>query len=923
MKHWSLVRFLFTILVALLVSALESGGILDRENEAEMESRMAAAQRDASGDIVFLAIDKRSLDAIGVWPWPREIDARIIQRLADLGATETLLDIDLSSASNSRSDGILADTLKKQRGSVILPAFRQVEGVHAEHQSAAINLPIPMFREYAWLASVNVLPDADGRTRHYPFGQVIAGEDVPSAAATLAGVFGVPGTSFHVNFGLRPDTVPRYSVIDLIDGRIPADKIAGRSVVVGAYAVELGDRFSVPVHGIVPGALLHILAAETLAAGIVPVQLASWPLLAFVAVIISVAASSPLGGRLPWLLAFYAVIAVACEAGADILFARTAIDMPTPAALLALAGSSLSMMVQELDLRQWLLRLATTQERNAHRVLERIITDSSDAIIVIDENGAVIEMSRRSRDLFAVDGGERWLSEIVPAEIATRARAVMSAFRNGNAEDQGPYELAFPRAGNLVRIEYTVTPSRLQSVSWQKQALDNLVIGCVVVRDVTLARAQEERLDHMARFDALTGAMNRSEFLACLSSSLADRPPVAVFALNLHRFKTVNATLGREVGDDLLRAVVARLELTDPQVMQVARLGGDTFAIFLPDADRLTAELMAADLIAALSQPYRLEGSSARTGIRLGIAIQDESDESAERLVGHAELALDEARKTAGDGYCLFDAKSSERQERLRNLERSLWTSIQNDEMFLVYQPQIRLADMTFIGAEALARWRHPEFGLVSPGDFIELAEGNGFIEELGRWVLERACCDARHWPAGTTVAVNVSPIQFRRNIVVKDVTRALEISGLEPARLQLEITESTFVSGASDLIETLNYIRSLGIALALDDFGSGFASFGYLSTLPLDKIKLDRMFMKDVASGGANATVVKSVKMMAGDLGLALICEGIETPEERDFIRALGVDQGQGYLFGKPMPQEDFISLLDVGSRVRQRNAP
>ncbi|WP_175566930.1 EAL domain-containing protein [Rhodovulum sp. ES.010] len=897
--------------MALVAATLDHVGALDGAKNAESEHRMASVQHDASGGIVFLAIDKKSLDAIGVWPWPRELHAQVVTALADLGATEILLDIDLSTASDSRSDTILVDALQKQGGVVMLPAFKQAGGVHAEEAAETTNLPLAMFRTHSWLVSVNVTPDADGRVRRYPFGQLIADEDVPSAASTLSGVFGTPSTSFEVNFGLRQDSVSRYSVVDLLEGRIPPEKIAGRSVVVGAHAIELGDRFSVPVHGILSGPMLHILAAETLAAGIAPVRLAAWPFLALIAVIAVGAALSPLGGRLRWLIGLYALLAAASEAGGHVLFARTALELPSAIMILALAVTSLVMMARELDLRWWLVRLATTQSTNMHRVLRRIITDSSDAIVVVDEKGTVIEMSRRARELFEIDGQERRLAETVPPEMAAQAQAAMVAFRNGDVEDPGPHELAFRRGEDTVRIEYTVTPSRLQRASRTQHALDDVVVGCVTARDVTLTRAQEARLDHMARFDELTGAMNRAEFLARLRSSLETGTGHAVFALNLHRFKTVNATLGRQVGDDLLRAFVKRIELTDPHLAEVARLGGDTFALFCAEADRLTAGLMGEGLITSLSQPYRLGGSSARTGIRLGIAIQADAGDTAERLLVQAELALDEARQTAGDGSRFFDAQSSERHARLRNLERALWSSIQNDEMFLVYQPQIRLAGMTVIGAEALVRWRHPEFGMVSPGEFIELAEGNGFIEELGRWVLERACRDALRWPAGTTVAVNVSPLQFQRSDVEHDVTQALEASGLDPQRLHVEITESMFVSGAPELIGTLERLRSLGPSLALDDFGSGFASFGYLSSLPLDKIKLDRMFMQDVAEGGANAAIVRSVRMLTAELGLTLICEGIETADERDVIRAIGVDQGQGYLFGKPMPQDDFVALF------------
>ena len=919
----SLGKLAVLVLVVLAAYGLERGGALRWVENAVVERRTAAAPRQASGDIVFLAIDSRSLEAVGVWPWPREVHAEISRRLFDLGAAEIFFDIDFSAASDEESDAALAEAFEEFGSAILLAAFRQADGVGGAAVSESANLPLARFRDHVWLASVNVAADADGRVRRYPYGQLIEGEEVASAAAMLSGTFGEAGRDFAVNFAVRPETVPVLAAIDLLEGRLDAGHIEGRSVVVGSHAIELRDNISVPVHGIISGAMLQILAAETLLGGVVPVRLAAWPLLLAIAVVAIGAAVSPVGRRPAWLLAGFTLLAIALEGASLALFARDAVVVPTPVLHAALLGVGLTVAARELDVRGLLLQIARLETSNSQAVLERIVTDSSDAIIVIDEAGLVIEMSDRAHRLFGVPENRAplSLSAIVPPELAEAANAAMTAFRRGEGGAQGPRDLTFLRDGRRTHLEYTVTPSRLRRIRRRSRAADEIIVGCVTARDVTLAREQQQRLDHLARFDALTGAMNRTEFLARLESSFDSGAGHAVFAVNLHRFKTINATLGRSIGDELLRAFMARIERLGPGTPSVARLGGDTFALFRSGADLADAERIAAALIESTARPFELTQSSARVGTRVGIALSEAGGGAdAETLLANAELALDEARRAAGDGFSVFEEASSARQERSRQIERALWTAIENDELFLTFQPQIRLADQRFVGAEALVRWKHPVMGMISPAEFIEVAEGNGFIEELGRWVLEQACRDAVEWPEPTTVAVNVSPLQFHRSDVVADVQRALAVSGLAPSRLHLEITESIFVAGSSELTEALHDLRMMGVALALDDFGSGFSSFGYLGALPLDKLKLDRMFMKGLPDDPANAAVVKSVAMLAAELDLVLVCEGVETEEESGFLRGLGVDQGQGYFYAKPQPQAKILTLFgaeDVAATV------
>lgn len=901
------------LLVVVGILGLDGLGAFRRADDMAAEMRMRLAPREASGDIVFVGIDNRSLEAVGVWPWPREIHADIARRLSELGAAEVFLDVDLSMPSNPRSDAALVRALAELGGAVILPVFSQPAGVGEGSEALRTNLPLPAFRDHAWLASVNVTPDADGRIRRYPFGQIVAGEEVPSAAAMLSGIFGPIDAGLFVNFALDPSSIPSHSAIDLLDGAIGAAEIEGRSVVVGAHAVELRDDLPVPVHGIIPGPILHILAAETLIQGIALVPLRSLPLLLAIATFGIAAGSSPLRHRPLWIAGTFGAAAVSIEAAAFVLQARDSLVAPTVALHAMLASLGLVVAARELDLRRWLLGSARVETRNSHNVLQRIIADSSDAIVVVDAEGTVIQMSARTRDMFALDRDlepPAALGAVLPPALAAAARDAMAAFREGSQAEERR-ELAFEVAGRRRHVEYTAIPSRLQRVGRRMERPEDVIICCVTARDVTLAREQQVRLDHLARFDGLTGAMNRFELVARLDAILSapDGEEVTVFAIGLERFRTVNASLGRDTGDGVLRALVDRLGGIEAGAGGVARLGGDRFALLLPGADRARAEEAAHAIIATVAEPFTLDGVTARIGCHVGIA-PSRPGATAATLFHEAELALDEAG-LQGDGQRIFDPASAARQARARRIERGLWTAIDNGELALAYQPQIDLGPLTWAGAEALVRWQHPVMGWISPVEFIEIAEASGFIEHLGRWVLGRACQDAMAWPADMAVAVNVSPLQFQRSDVIVDVRHALAVSGLAPQRLHLEITESIFVADSTELIWTLDALRDLGISLALDDFGSGFSSFGYLAKLPLDKIKLDRMFVQGLEEDASNAAIVRSVTTLARDLGLKLVCEGVETEAQRDVLRALGCDQGQGYFFGKPLPQAAIMALF------------
>jgi PAS domain S-box-containing protein len=898
--------------------------------------RMSLQKLPATGNIVFIAIDKKSLDANPVWPWRRSVHANIVRMLSERGASEIFFDIDFSAPSEFQMDRAFAEAIEAADSLVVLPVFGQrIDAADAEG-GFAFNQPISLLRRFAWLGTVNVAPDLDGLVRTYPYGFSIDGDYVPSYAALMAGVFNAPGSQFAVNFSIDAGTIPVYSVSDLLDGRIDPAELAGKSVIVGAHALELRDTFSVPTTGLVSGPLLQVIAAETLVQGAQLRILNPFPVLALVLGVCLVAGRRKRARR----LRYTSLLLVGCAAFVEVSAIGAQLNwflvLPSSPIHLFLAATLVAEAARELELRKLFLHFATLEARSTRGVLERVIADSGNAMLVIDEKGLVIECNERWAELFGerVETGAfgRQDSEI-PAAILQGVDLAFECARRGQPVDPSSLHAEWRRAGRVMHIEYTITPSRLQRAGGRKdRGSVEITFVCVSARDVTIRREQEARLDFLSRFDPLTGAMRRDEMIARLDGRLADAfgagETVAVWAFKLHRFNIVNATLGREVGDKLLAAVVERLSGFDSGLSLCARLTGNVFALYNTGRIAGACDLAPTSerVAEAIRRPFVLDGNTVFVGAALGFASTADAAtcpalRTAEGLLDAAEDALALARHAASQAIRGFDPSSVERQERARFLERELWNAIENDELFLVYQPQVRLSDLAFAGAEALVRWRHPKLGLISPGEFIPTAEASGFIVEIGHYVLRKACQDFAGSDIPGSIAVNVSPDQFQRTDLLQDVQDVLRESGLAATRLHLEMTESMFIEGSEALGELLSDIRMLGVSLALDDFGSGYSSFGYLARFHIDKIKADQMFVRNLGSNPANAGILRSIRMLAGEIGTKLICEGIETEAQAAFLRNIGCDEGQGYYFGKPMPFADLQEFARTsGTEVARR---
>ena len=486
--------------------------------------------------------------------------------------------------------------------------------------------------------------------------------------------------------------------------------------------------------------------------------------------------------------------------------------------------------------------------------------------------------------------------------------------------DSGPIDTRMRhRQGHLVDVEI-----HQQAQRWGEEWL---VVG--IVRDITERKRNEASLHHLAHYDTLTGLPNRALFYATLERTLAQATHhgwgVAVLFIDLDNFKGVNDTLGHSIGDELLSQLGNRLVKCVRTRDVIGRLGGDEFALILVMNDcRAGAALVAAKVRAALQAPFRLMGHDVTVTASIGVTLFPDDTRDSTTLLRYADMAMYRAKQSGRDAACFFTAQMNVDLLARMALEAALRAAVDNGEFVLNYQPKMALGDDRITGVEALLRWQRPGHGLVGPQEFVTVLEETGLIVEVGRRVIQAACRQIALWLHSSVgpvqVAVNISGRQFVDGDLAQDVRAALDQSGIPAHLLELELTESSLMENTERTIDMLNGLKAMGIAITIDDFGTGYSSLAYLRRFPIDKLKIDMAFIRDITTSEDDATIALAIITMAHSLKLTVIAEGVETLEQLNYLRRHHCDQIQGYLFSKPLqPPEMEWMLLDRGRAPTQ----
>jgi diguanylate cyclase (GGDEF)-like protein/PAS domain S-box-containing protein len=901
--------FVVCALAIVVLSGLQNG-----MRNALTDLNFAWTPRHASGDVAVIAIDSRSIERIGVWPWPRRLHAELLRKLESAGVRDIVFDVDFSAPSDPAADQAFAEALAAAGGSVVLPAFMQSGGSGKNATAIHINLPLKAFVDHAWSAVVNVTVESDGLVRRYPFGEKLDGAFLPSMGAVLAGQYATKREPFLIDYGIRTASIPIVSYVDVLRGDDETlKKLRDKKVVIGGTALELGDRFSVPNGAIVSGPLLQALAAESMLGNRVLRPSSDFVTLGGLCVIALVMLLS--WRRLSAGLRAMVLVgmAMAIEAIAVLVQAKLPLVLDTSLFLTAIAAYLAAIALDEIDFRGLLSRIA-------ERRFQRIAMSLGDGLVCADGDHLITVWNPGAAAIFGYQR-EEMIGRPLDAICAESDKAADPSFSMGDLPHQ-----ALQLPGGMVmelrgrRKNGEVFPLEACFSGWQ--GTDGFQYGAIL-RDISVRKREAERIRYLAEYDSLTGLANRNTLHAHLGAmiSQAGTEPgeIGLLVLGLDKFQQINDMLGQACGDRVLCAVSERLNAEVAEAGPVARLSGDEFAIAISGAEvteKITA--LSERILLAFDAPLSAGSRQHRVKASIGIAVFPRDARTADELLGNGHLAMYRAKATRRGGHLKFERAIRDELEARLTLDAELARAVERNEFELFYQPQVSLPDAGLIGAEALIRWRHPSRGLVPPAQFMPVVNASSISDTIASWVMKTACTQARTWEQaghGIRIGVNLSPSQLQSGDLAKSVAETLEITGLTPSLLELEVTEDILVVDAQRALGIFLAIQDLGVRIVFDDFGTGYASLSYLKKFPLDGLKIDRSFVMELRADSDDAAIVSSTIGLSKQLGLTVIAEGIEDRATADLLSGMGCQEGQGYYFGRPMPAAEFEQkfLLDA----------
>ncbi len=567
------------------------------------------------------------------------------------------------------------------------------------------------------------------------------------------------------------------------------------------------------------------------------------------------------------------------------------------------------------------LKKQEEQLHETNRRLDAALENMSQGLCLYDKEGRLQVVNRRFCEIFNIPVG------CVSAGMSFESILALSVMA-GNHAGQTVDDLLAERERCLSRLEtgnyfQHLTDGRIICIGHRSTSDGGWLATC---EDVTEQHRAESQITFMARHDALTQLPNRLLLAERIEQAIAQAgrgPGFSVLCLDLDNFKQVNDTLGHPVGDELLCAVADRLLACVREVDTVARLGGDEFAIIQADTQRpADAERLARRIVECIAQPYEFDGQRIVIGCSVGISLSPSDGTTGEKLLKNADVALYRAKAEGRGIWRFFETEMDESLQKRRALELDLREAMGKGEFELFYQPLYDLNLERICGFEALLRWHHPRHGLVSPEQFIPVAEEIGIIIPLGEWVIQQACEQAALWPDDIKVAVNVSSVQFRSPRLVEAFSRALAKSKLLPGRLELEITESVLLANSTETIATLHKLRTLGLRIALDDFGTGYSSLSYLRSFPFDKLKIDQSFVRDLTATEGSKMIIRAIVSLGNSLNMRTTAEGVQTIAQLNQVAAEGCNEVQGYFLSKPIPATEIRPVIHKFRNGIKKNA-
>ena len=929
------------ILVSLLLTAaallLSDTNALYRWDLFLYDWNRTAWSRAPAEDIVIVAIDEQSLREIGRWPWSRRIHAQLIRQLSAAEARVIGLDIVFAEpeTSDPGADAELASALAAN-GHVVLPLLNEQHRIGDELRET---LPIPPLRTAAaGIGHVDVELDLDGIARSVflkaglgsscwstlalamlelgdpTAGRALPGERAPHTDPPSPGAWR-RDYRILIPFVGPPGSFPHFSYRDVLRGDYPPATFRGKFVLVGATASGMADALPTPLSAysrLMPGVEYNANVLDALRQGLTIQPLpGQWTLLLTGALVFfPMLLHSACPAR--WTLPVAALSLLLTLISSFVLLYATQLWFP-PAATLLVQGLSCPLWSwQRLRL---LLRSLFEQEERTQVTLHSI----GDAVITTDAKGAVQYLNPVAESLLGAAPG------------ALRGQELGSMFQVVREHDRysavNLVALCL-EAGALVRLP---EPSILRNLAGQEYAIrasaapihdrQMRVVGVVIAfSNITETRRLTEQMIYQANHDALTRLPNlgllRDRLRHAIARARRTGQSLALLFVDLDQFKKINEGLGHSAGDALLRAVAERLLVCGRKDDTIVRVGGDEFICMLEDLrqeDRVVD--FAHKLLTMLETPFQIGNNECVVTASIGICLFPKDGGDVETLLRNADTAMYRAKESGRNNIQFYAHDMHARSLERLTMEQGLRHALARQELEIYYQPQMDLRQGRIIGVEALLRWQHPQRGLISPLDFVPLAEETGLIESIGEWVLRTACKQAKAWQQSILptlrMAVNLSPRQFLRPGMVSMVAQILRETDLEPRYLDLEITESLLMKDVQGSIMTMHALKAIGVRLSIDDFGTGYSSLNYLKQFPIDQLKIDKSFVHDLVVGKDDAAITLAIIAMAHSMSLTVIAEGVESEAQGAFLRANHCDEIQGYHLSRPLPADEIPALL------------
>lgn len=889
---WPAVAFATFAAVALL----HASGQLSFLEYRAADVRARVLSREVASDIVVVGIDATSLAELNEWPWPRGFHAQLIETLSPGEPRRVFFDIDFSSVSDPENDARLEAALAAWRGErIVLPAF--VQPASGAETALLARRPLEPFARHAALASVNQPPAEDGLVRSFRRVWKQDGGALPSVIGLLEGV-DATGAEAPIDFSIAPSSFTFYSYVDVMSGRIDPVEFRGRTVLIGATALELNDILAVPVHRAMPGVVVQALALETVRQG--PLRaLPGWLHLAMLGIVAG--AMAWFAHASGWRRSLVALVGGLAAIAAASLYAyaahRLALEVMPAALALALVFVATSLRaLDEQTLRAIAYALGL---RRREALLKSIVESYTDCIVCVDAAGAI---------QIANPAAARLLDRDAPALMGTPIGRFLPAL-SGDLEKL---------AGSLFesQVVFEGGQSFAVEIAVSRVDLDDERLYTAIVRDIRERKANELALEYRATHDALSGLPNRAALMAHLQNTLDACPAgesVALYMLDLCRFKEVNDTLGHDVGDHVLREVSQRFRAAVGERGYLARIGGDEFNVVLEQCDDATASAFAVRLGEALRTPIDAQGVALDIGVSIGIARFPADARDPGTLLRRADVAMYVAKRSLAP-FELYDEQRDAHSVRKLAMLARLRAAIGTSELLLKYQPKVDLRNRRAESVEALIRWEHPTLGSIGPAEFIPLAESTDLVRPLTEWTVRQALDQGEEWRRqglGLRVAVNLSP-RLLQDVEFPERLKALlaETHAL-PGSLELEITESAMMVDPARALRAIREIARLGVPITVDDYGTGFSSLGYLRDLPVHSLKLDRSFITDMKQREDNRVIVTSTVLMAHALRLEVIAEGVEDEWTARYLAEAGCDHAQGFVYTPALSAAECLAWV------------